>query len=252
MTSRRHFSCAAFAAIVLLEALSCFAQDVIPMAKGTTWSYSARVKWDAQGKQASGTKTLRWTSTVADSFKNGEVEAALLHGGPWDLAWYSPAAKPKDYLIVRSGDVYYLVQDDARTVFSDLKSGAITDPDTNFAGDIWFRLPLQVADDFCAPDQEKNAPFYCWSVQKITTTHSLRIPGLRSAASQTEYVLSFLTNPDTTMVTLVPGAGIVSFYYEHHGTVAEASVKLMEIRAPGATPARVAPRHKASKTSRVK
>lgn len=237
---------------VLVCALPTIAQELLPMAKGTTWVYLARVKWTGQGTAGGGTRTLRWTSTVADLYKHDDVEAALLHGGPWDLAWYSPAVQPKDYLILRNADAYYFIQNDARATFDGLKSGAMTDLDTKFADDIWFRLPLQVADDFCAPDQEKTSPFNCWSVQKITTTHSFRVPGVHTGPEQQEYLLSFLTNPDTTMVTLVPGAGIVSYYYEHHGTVAEASVKLVEFRAPGAKPARVAPHRRASKTSKVK
>ena len=224
---------------------------VIPMLKGTTWTYSARVKWAGTGKQPDGVRTLTWTSTIVDSFEHGDVSAALLHGGPWDLAFYSPGAKPDDYLIVRAADAYYLVQDDARAKFTDLKTATAADIAEQFAADLWFRTPLEINDTYCAPGQEKTSPFYCWSVEKVTTTHSLRITGFRPKAA-TEYFLTFMTNPDTTMLTLVPGAGIVTYDYEHHGTVAEASVKLLSIRAGPNTSTRVASRRKASKTSRVK
>jgi hypothetical protein len=236
---------------VLLGSLPLLAQDILPMSKGTTWVYSARVKWSAQGKQPGGTKTLRWAATVADSYRKGHVEAALLHGGPWDLAWYSPTTTAKDSLVVRDGATYYLVRENARDAFDRLKELTSADIEKEFAGDIWFRVPLQVSDDFCAPDQEKTAPFYCWSVEKVTTTHSLKVPGF-GRRSATEYFLAFLTNPDTTTLTLVPGAGIVTYYYEHHGTVAEASVKLVEFHPPGVSARRVAPRRRASKVSKVK
>ena len=74
-----------------------------------------------------------------------------------------------------------------------------------------------------------------WSVEKITTTHSLKVPGFKASPENTEYLLTFMTNPDTEMITLVPGLGILSFWYQHHGTVAEASVKLLEFRPAVAT-----------------
>ena len=200
--------------VVLLVALPALSQDIIPMAKGTTWVYLARVKWAGQGSDV-GTKTLRWTATITDSFHNGDIEAALLHGGPWDLAWYSPEVKPKDYLIVRIADTYYAVMDDTRETLASLKSADASELQEKLANDIWFRVPMQISDDYCAHVQEKTAPFYCWSVEKVTTTHSLRIPGFSPKAA-TEYFLSFMTNPDTTTVTLVPGAGIVTYDYEHH------------------------------------
>lgn len=224
---------------------------VFPIVKGTTWTYSARVKWAATGKQPNGVRTLFWTSTIVDSLDHGDVSAALLHGGPWDLAFYSPGAKPDDYLIIRAADAYYLVQDEARTKFANLKTATATEIAEQFAADLWFRTPLDINDTYCAPEQEKTAPFYCWSVEKVTTTHSLRISGFRPKQA-TEYFLTFMTNPDTTMLTLVPGAGIVTYDYEHHGTVAEASVKLVQFRLPGAAQRRVSPRHGASKTRKVK
>lgn len=221
------------------------------MSEGTTWTYSARVKWDKSGNRSGGVRTLTWTSTIVDSFEHGDVSAALLHGGPWDLAFYSPGAKPDDYLIIRAADAYFLVQDDARAKFADLKTATSTEVAEQFANDLWFRTPLEINDNYCAPEQEKTAPFYCWSVEKVTTTHSLRISGFRPKQA-TEYFLTFMTNPDTTMLTLVPGAGIVTYDYEHHGTIAEASVKLLRISSGPKTMSRVAPRRKASKTSKVK
>lgn len=224
---------------------------MFPMAKGTTWTYSARVKWAGSGKQPDGVRTLTWTSTIVDSFENGDVSAALLHGGPWDLAFYSPGTKPDDYLIVRAADSYFLVQDDVRAKFAELKTASAAGVTEQFADDLWFRTPLEINDNYCAPGQEKTAPMYCWSVEKVTTTHSLRVPGYRPKQA-TEYFLTFMTNPDTTMLTLVPGAGIVTYDYEHHGTIAEASVKLLRISSGPKSPSRVSPRRKASKTSRVK
>ena len=228
------------------------AQEPFPMAKGTRWTYSARVKWDKNGSQPAGVRTLTWTSTVVDSFHGGDVSAALLHGSPWDLAFYSPGKKQGDYLVVCKEGTYYLVQSDAQLTFDEIKAGKKADPGASLADDIWFQMPMDVTDTYCAPDQEESAPFNCWSVEKITQTHSLRIPGFRAGRSATEYFLAFLTNPDTTTLTFVPGAGIVTWDYEHHGTVSEASVKLVSFHAGTATPARVSPRKPRIQTRKVK
>lgn len=230
-------------AVFALLVVSGSAQDmpVIPMAKGTVWIYSARVKWDADDTKVAGSKTIRWTVTVADSIQKDNVAAVLLKGGPWDLAWYDPNVKPREHLIVRLDSTYYLLHDEAAETLADIKAGKTNDLKDRLADDIWFQVPMEIADDYCPPEAEERAPMGCWSVEKITTTHSLKIPGLKTAPEETEYLLTFMTNPDTEMVTLVPGVGIISWWYQHHGTVAEASLKLVEFRPPGARASRKSP-----------
>ena len=237
-------------AILALLSLPALSQDMFPMSKGTTWVYLARVKWGKQGTDVGGTTTLRWTMIVVDSVRKDEISAALLHGGPWDLAWYEPGVQPLDHLVVRMADTYYLLHDDVSSTFADIKAGKTANLNEQLADDIWFKVPLQISDNFCSPQNEDNAPFNCWSVEKVTATSLLKIPGLRTGASETEYFLSFMTNPDSEMLTLVPGAGIISWNYEHHGTVAEASLKLIEFRAPGSSAQRVHRRPAASKRVR--
>ncbi|MGH9524599.1 MAG: hypothetical protein ACRD3E_18920 [Terriglobales bacterium] len=226
------------------------AQQMFPMSKGATWTYSARVKWDKNGAQPGGVRTLTWTSTIVDSYSKDDLSMALLHGGPWDLAFYSPGKKPSDYAIVRDGDTYYFIPSGAQLIFNEIKAGKTTDLASSLAGDIWFRVPMEISDDFCAPGMEENAPFNCWSVEKITQTHSLRIPGFR-LKSATEYFLALLTNPDTTTMTLVPGLGIVTWEYEHHGTISEAAVKLVSLHAGTPAP-RVVRRKPGIQTRKVK
>lgn len=222
--------------LLAIAACSASAQDnpVFPTAKGTLWVYSARVKWDKDAHNPAGSKTIRWTVTIADSVQKDDIAAVLLKGGPWDLAWYEPKVQPQEHLIVRLNSTYYLLHDEAAETLADIKAGKTSDLKDRLADDIWFQVPMEIADNFCPPEAEERAPMGCWSVEKITTTHSLKVPGIKTAPEETEYLLTLMTNPDTEMVTLVPGVGILSWWYQHHGTVAEASVKLVEYRAPGA------------------
>ncbi len=222
-----------FLTIILLFVSPVSAQEVFPFAKGTAWVYSARVKWDADDTRVAGTKTIRWTVTIADSIQKDNIAAVLLKGGPWDLAWYDPNVKPQEHLIVRLESTYYLLHDEAAETLADIKAGKTSDLKDRLADDIWFQVPMEIADNYCSPEAEERAPMGCWSVEKITTTHSLKIQGVKAAPEETEYLLTFMTNPDTEIVTLVPGVGIISWWYQHHGTVAEASLKLMEFRPAG-------------------
>ncbi len=229
--------------VVLLFALLILpaaAQEppVFPMNKGASWVYSARVKWSKGGTDVGGTKTLRWTVTIADAVQKDDIAAALLKGGPWDLAWYDPNVKPQEHLVVRIGSTYYLLHDDAAATLADIKAGKTGDLKERLADDIWFQVPMEISDSYCSPEAEEQAPMGCWSVEKITTTHSLKVTGVKASPEATEFLLTFMTNPDTEMVTLVPGVGILSWWYQHHGTVAETSLKLLEYRAGGAPAAR--------------
>jgi hypothetical protein len=245
---------AASIVVAVLLSVSACAQSIapaeppiFPMAKGTSWVYSARVKFGKAGTEVAGIKTLRWIVTVMDTAQKDDISAALLKGGPWDLAWYEATVKPQEHLVVRMGTSYYLLHDDAAATLAAIKAGKTGDLKERLADDIWFQLPMEISDNYCSPEAEEGAPLNCWSVERITTTHSLKVAGFKAAAESTEYLLSFMSNPDTEMVTLVPGVGILSWFYQHHGTVAEASLKLLEFHAPGATTthkARVRTQHK--------
>ena len=49
-----------------------------------------------------------------------------------------------------------------------------------------------------------------------------------STEKMSQFLLSFRTRPDHTIIEFVPGIGITRYVYVHHGTVAEADVKLIE------------------------
>ena len=76
---------------------------------------------------------------------------------------------------------------------------------------------------------EKQAPMYCWAVDGITSNRTLKI-GKVAIQGTDEYQLIFRTNPDHEIMTLVPGVGITAWEYAHHGTTAEANLRLIEFR----------------------
>jgi hypothetical protein len=46
-----------------------------------------------------------------------------------------------------------------------------------------------------------------------------------------QYTIRFMTMPDETIIDFVPGIGITRFSYSHHGSAANAEMKLSEIKS---------------------
>ena len=192
---------------------------VFPFVTGTTWTYAGTVRWtDDRNQPRSG--TVRWTSAVVDAFDDGDVAGALLKGGVWDLAWWSPDAHAASYAFLRVRARYYLIRDDAKAMFSAVKQSRRKALRPALEQALWFDAPLSPGRLYRAKDvPPRNDTRYGWLVASSVT---------RSA-----YVLSYLTLPDEETLTLVPGVGITSFAYVHHGTIAEANVHLIAYHRGG-------------------
>jgi len=192
---------------------------VFPFVAGTTWTYAGTVKWTPpdHGRPRSG--SVRWTSEVADAFDDGDVAGALLDGGVWDLAWSSPEVHAARYAVLRVRTRYYLIYDDARATFAAVKASGRKALPPNLEQEAWFDAPLTpgrlLRPNDVAPRVDTR---YGWSIAKTA----------RSA-----YALTYLTLPDEEKLTLVPGVGITSFAYVHHGTIAEANVHLIAYHRGG-------------------
>ena len=218
-------------ACVLLLPLIAAAQEkaspLFPMTKGTTWIYAAHVKAAQPNSDQILEADVRWTMTVLDSTEDGRVSAALLRGSPWDLSWYTPDTRPQEFLIVRAGADYYLVHARVREWFDTFRRGLNDEPEDELASDLWFRTPLNVYDAACPPDIAQDLqPMYCWSVEDIVKDSKSNVKGLKRINSG--YLLAQRTNPEHVFMTLVPGVGITSWVYAHHGTTSEAELRLIE------------------------
>ena len=90
-----------------------------PLEKGNYWVYRGEVKFlvpkNEEEKQNGGfsepkNEVVTWKMEVIDTLeRNEDVFAALIKGGPWDLAWYQSGKERGDYMILRVGKyLYYL------------------------------------------------------------------------------------------------------------------------------------------------
>jgi hypothetical protein len=91
-----------------------------------------------------------------------------------------------------------------------------------------------VGDVFGAdPETKRRFPDgrYAWCVDDRSTVSLAGIKGVPQERRSTAYALAYRTNPDHQIATYVPGIGLVSYVYSHHGTVSEVDVRLVEFHS---------------------
>jgi hypothetical protein len=208
---------------------SC-AQDVFPMGKGTYWIYQGTARWTVINSNRVQSERLHWKMEIVDTIEASDLHAALIRGAPWDLGWYEPGRNRGDYAIISTARTTYLLHgSDARAVYRLLKSSGLTNNvQQKLADNIWFREPLRPNGRYCAPDQEQRTDkSYCWVLDHVRKEDIRGIRGVENGSYST-YVLTYRTMPEHEILNLVPGVGITRWEFQHHGTVAEASIHLIE------------------------
>ena len=214
--------------------------NYFPLEKGTYWIYRGETKFLVPKKNATEdekqkgvaneekSEVLTWKMEVVDTLERPNVFAALIKGGPWDLAWYEPGKARGDYLILRVGDLRFyqysgkqaqelwakLQQSDARFIPSDLEEGELI-----------LDFPLAGGKAFGGDFSGIMRSRYCWVVEGES---GKSFPGAEKFPDSVEYNLTYRTNPDHQFLDFATGVGIVSYTYGHHGTLAETTLQLIE------------------------
>ena len=67
---------------------------------------------------------------------------------------------------------------------------------------------------------------YYWRVIGKSAFDPSAIKGLRITGPFDQYTLSYRTQPDETLMDIVPGIGITRYRYTHHGTSEELDLRL--------------------------
>lgn len=205
------------------------ASDPFPMRAGTYWVYRGTVRWD-NGREDGGTTKVTWKTEIRKVIRRGNLVAAVINGFPADLDWSDGDTKPGNSLLIRKGqDDYYLIgAADAPESIKSLEDGnasldRLLNPD-----EIYLRLPLKQGAKFCDPENmARDDDMYCWVVSSVDRVSLNDVKGLQPGTREA-YEIRFATNPDDLTYTFVPGVGIISYEYHHHGTVADTELKLVE------------------------
>lgn len=180
--------------------------QVIPLAKGATWTYKATVIHYDQALAKEVKTSLEWKTTVVDVLPGDGVTAYVVKGWPSDLVG-STGEKPAatERTLLKSDDGFLWGKERAASVGN---------------ADGWFALPLQDGAQVC-PDP--SLP-YCWAV----------------AEQEGGYQLSYHAGPEDLAYVLEPGRGVVKFDYTNSQTTDQVSVSLVDF-APGSPPPDDAP-----------
>lgn len=200
----------------------------LPMRPGTYWIFRGNVKWAGPDNNVR-EELLDWKVEVMRSALVGRYEVAVMNGDPGDLIWYETGKQRRDYLIVRDGAKYYRLpldkRDEAAALFSDVRR---LESRLNLYS-LFLDLPLREGMCFGRePENKRNDNFFCWAVSRPTAGRINGVKGISSEQQLTTFNLRYYANTDHTIIDFVPGIGITSYVFAHHGTVSEVDVKLVE------------------------
>jgi hypothetical protein len=188
--------------------------------KGTTWLYSGTVGFQGTGGQPQEIQ-MSWKTEVLDSVEQGRSIAVLLRGDPRDLIWYSGPPKPACYLVI--------TVEDRELYFQRWESCALPRGDLSLLrvrNNLLLKMPAQKGDFYGdGPDSR-----YGWSVEDRQPAQLASIKGIPVGRDYVEYTLAYYTNPDHQIAKFVPGVGLISYSYSHHGTVSEVHMQLVEMQ----------------------
>lgn len=172
---------------------------------------------------------VTWKIEILEEATHDALHAYLVRGGFLDLAWFDKYRSPRSYVWIISKDRFYVL--DASPEL--LKS--FHDPKDTLQTQIASEEPLielPLTPSTCtralhpAEEIKRDDLFYCWHFED-KTSQKLTVRGI-SQQRTIVWNLVYRTNPDHQILGFAPGIGFVSYDFAHHGTPAEAHVKLLE------------------------
>jgi hypothetical protein len=202
-----------------------------PLEPGLTWTYRGYVSWTGSNGQVHG-DSVTWTTTIIAVRTGPNARAALVRGWVQDLAWHEPTKKATySALMLRRGRLYRVAaQDsaDAAEVMESAVGAGASPPDlSNLVLDSALVVEAVYGRDSVTSKRDDN--LYGWYV---ASDRVIAAPTRWKAAKTRvrRVTLEYRSQPDYQRIDFVPGVGITRFVYSHHGTVAEADVRLVSVK----------------------
>jgi hypothetical protein len=191
-----------------------------PITDGAFWIYQGQIAYE-YGDQVI-EESVRWRVEVLESVSRPTVTGYLMRGSLYDLAFYTPDTSPSKYAILQIGQRFYNSNLETYNRLKDQSDdlyGLVQD--TN----LFLQLPLEAGSRFCETERiTSDTGMWCWVVGEAEL---ISLPGL-PAQDILSYPISYVTNPDYSQFSFVPGVGFVAFIYHHNGTVSDVNVELVE------------------------
>ncbi len=214
-------------------------QTLLRLKIGNYWVYRGTVEWtypsgpeeDAKSARTRfGKKHITWKSEIIEEVTRGEIKAFLVQGSVFDLPWYEPGTKPEQYLWVIYRNRFYSIgaKPEILARFHDPKDSLTTliiveEPVLQFP----LRLNKCTVEVKSEEPRERDDLRYCWFLES-KSGKDLSSAGLPPNAVDV-WTACYQTIPSHEVLGFAPTIGFVSFDFSHHGTLAEAHVKLVEV-----------------------
>jgi len=240
MSPRRKISLVAL--VLVLCAASATGQsktdDDFPLTLGTYWVYQGFVRSSVQGSETAKTTRVTWKTSVTRTIHVGGLTLAVIKGMPGDLDWSEGDATPSLSVVIRTLDAkFYLIEgDEAKSLLSELDHPQYSWGQVPIDDDWFLQLPLAEGKEFCSAEGMKRTDgLYCWVVGPA---HPVPLTGVNGAqpGEHVAYRVEYATLPDDMEFDFVPGIGMVTYEYHHHGTTAETELRLIEFHDGSAHP----------------
>jgi hypothetical protein len=211
--------------------------EFFPFSVGTYWVYKGTVRWDDPEGEKPGSAEVAWKMAVQRVIRRKTVVAAVITGFPADLDWSAGTTEPKPWLILETDrhQVYYL------NLGPNFDLAKLNGDDQVFdkflvVDNLLLEWPLKQDAKFCDEEAKKRDDgLYCWVVSQSKKETLPSVVGVPSVERQV-FQLQYRTLPDDTTMELVPGIGLVTYQYHHHGTTADTELQLTEFHPAPANP----------------
>ena len=203
----------------------------LPIEPGLTWTYRGYVRWTGPDGRVGG-DSIRWTMKIVSVRTGPNARSAVVRGWVQDLAWHTPSKEPAySLLVLRAGRLYHIsTPDSAQAVaLSETAIQANTSPPE--LSHMVLDSALTIGGVYGRNDStsKRDDAMYGWHG---LSERSVRAPaGWNAGTARVRCVtFEYRTLPDYQSIDVVSGVGITRFVYSHHGTIAEADVRLISVR----------------------
>jgi hypothetical protein len=203
--------------------------EFFPLHAGTYWIYKGTVRWYDYENDKPVSGEVTWKMTVERVIRRKGVVAAIVSGYPADLDFSAGATEPKPWLILENENhqIYF------ENLGPDYDLSKLDGDDHVFDkfmvdDNFFFQWPPHQGAKFCDDEAKKRDDgMYCWVVLETGAKKLASVTGALPG-DQSLFKLQYRTLPDDTTVEVVPGIGLLSYNYHHHGTVADTELQLSE------------------------
>jgi hypothetical protein len=209
-----------------------------PLTPGTYWVYQGIVRSSVQGSETGKTTNVTWKTSVLRVVQHDGLTIAVVKGLPGDLDWSEGEATPSLSIVIRASDAkFYLIEgDEAKSLLSQLDNQQYSWQQAPIDDDWFLQLPLAEGKKFCdANGMRRDDGEYCWVTGPARAASLTGVKGIQPE-KRVAYRLEYRTNPDDMEFDFVPGIGMVTYEYHHHGTTADTELHLIEFHDGSAHP----------------